>query len=73
MRPTHKVMGKQKSCEYPQFVKAGGSGKMFGQSGVTNQEPGITSTTRGGKSSFGVRGGNNHMFGKQTVKALRPA
>lgn len=70
-----KVMGKQKSCVYKDFVH-GGKNKMFGQSGVGPQEAGGTgATTRHGPSgSFlnSVKGGSGRMTGKK-VTAVKPA
>lgn len=69
------VGGKQLSCRDVQFLDKPGKGKMFGQSGVGPQAPGGTGTTRHGPtgSMKRVTGGSTHMFGKQRVKALKPA
>lgn len=69
-----KVMGKQKSCVYKDFVR-GGSNHMAGKGGVGPQEPGVTATTQHSSSgSFlnSVKGGSGRMTGKK-VTAVKPA
>ncbi len=61
---------KQMSVSSPVFVK-GGNGSMNTRGGVGNQEPGVTATTRGGKNSFGVKGGSGRMSGKNSSGNLK--
>lgn len=71
-----KVIGNQLSCEYKQFARGGSGNHMFAQSGVGPQAPGVSATTRHGKTGTMKRvtgGHGNHMAGKGRSKALRPA
>lgn len=54
------------------FAK-GGNGKMLKGAATGPQEPGKTSQEHARtKSKTPPKGGNTKMFGKQTVKALKP-
>lgn len=53
---------------------AGPSGKMMQRQASGPQKPGVSSQEHSAKKSKGpVKGGSTKMFGKQTVKAVKPA
>ena len=51
----------------------GGTANMMKQQHTGTQKPGVTSQEKGKSSGNGPKGGNTKMFGKQTVKAAKPA
>lgn len=69
------MKNKSKGVKSGMKVPTGGSGKMMQGQATGPQKPGVTSQEQGrskGKS-FGVKGGNGHMFGKSGVKTKKPA
>lgn len=65
---------KQLSMKKGVKVPAGGSGKMMQGQATGQQKPGVTSQEQSRtKTKTPVKGGSTKMFGKQTVKTLKPA
>lgn len=55
-------------------VPAGPSGKMMHGAATGPQKPGVSSQEQSRTKSKGpVKGGSGKMFGKQSVKTLKPA
>lgn len=68
------MKNKQLSMKKGAGVPAGPSGKMMHRQASGPQKPGVTSQEHSGSKSKGpVKGGSTKMFGKQTVKAAKPA
>lgn len=51
----------------------GGTTNMIKQQHTGTQKSGVTSQEKGKSSGDGPKGGSTKMFGKQTVKAAKPA
>lgn len=68
------MKNKQLSMKKGTKVQAGPSGKMMQGAATGQQKPGVTSQEHSRTKTKGpVKGGNGHMVGKQTVKAVKPA
>jgi hypothetical protein len=68
------MKNKQLSMKSEKMINAGPSGKMMKGQATGQQKPGVTSQEHSRTKTKGpVKGGNGHMVGKQTVKALKPA
>lgn len=67
------MKNKQLSMKKGAGVKGGSAPMMEGQAS-NQQEPGVTSQEHSRTKTKGpVKGGSTKMFGKQTVKAVKPA
>lgn len=65
------MKSKVKSSGSGAFAK-GGSGKMFGKSGVVPAPAGTTSPPKGAMNRGPAKGGSGKMFGKQSAKPQTP-
>lgn len=64
---------KQISMKKGSKIQAGPSGKMMHGQATGQQKPGVTSQEQSRTKTKGpVKGGTTKMFGKQTVKAVKP-
>jgi hypothetical protein len=67
------MKNKQLSMKKGVKVPAGPSGKMMQGQATGQQKPGVSSQEHSRTKTKGpVKGGNGHMFGKQTVKTQKP-
>lgn len=67
------MKNKQLSMKKGSKVPAGGSGKMQQRQFTGQQKPGVSSQEHSKSGGNGAKGGSTKMFGKQTVKAVKPA
>jgi hypothetical protein len=68
------MKNKQLSMKKGVGVQAGPSGKMMQGQATGQQKPGVSSQEHSRTKSKGpVKGGTTKMFGKQTVKPVKPA
>ena len=70
--PTKNVNSKKNSKISSLDGAKGGKTSMMHRQFTGQQKPGVSSQEQS-KSAGPIKGGKTHMFGKQTVKAVKPA
>lgn len=69
-----KTVSGQKNSKVSKLDGAkGGNHAMLKRQHTGTQKPGVSSQEQGSSSGDGAQGGSTKMFGKQTVKAAKPA